>query len=367
MSGTHGILQPNQPGYFYITLEESYVTLFKTSAERWFIEHKNEPQAKQKMNTRIAHAVAKAYITDVLVNLSNDLCRTKKSEKDLWVFLSFTELEQRLHGAVKMRVLKDAMKEMIEDGYVFKRQNRDPRFKALEYCLNLSKYRSELMALPAKSIKNDSANLHDDSANLHDDSANLHDDSANLHAIHNIDITNTKLRHNIEEEESANVPSAKNEASFSPPPRQSQEKKSSSQKPQKSAVKLSPGAQVIYETWCKVSWHQGLIPDLTPTLAKHCEAAAAMKTPPTVETMEKVREYAVAKDKYYLDHWSLHFMLKELPYWLARQSSTTKPPAPPVTPEDEEQRKAKAAAVRAKYEQFKKRHQQQQEMEVFNG
>src|SRR5690348_2455643 len=140
MSGTHGLLQPNQPGYYYITLEESYVTLFKISAEKWFKLHKDEEDAEKKRNARSSHAVAKAYITDVLVNLSNDLYKTTKSEKNLWVFLSFPELEKRLHGGVKIRTLKEAMKEMIDDGYVFKRPNRDPRYKSLEYCVNLPKY-----------------------------------------------------------------------------------------------------------------------------------------------------------------------------------------------------------------------------------
>src|SRR5205085_235349 len=134
------------------------------------------------------------------------------SEKNLWVFLSFPQLETRLHGGCKMRTLKDAMKEMIEDAYVFKQPNRDPRYKSLEYRLNLPKYRKELIELPKKvdkedsanlhdeteendSSQNDSANTHDDSANLHDHDANLHDDSAELHAIHNTDITNTEHTH----------------------------------------------------------------------------------------------------------------------------------------------------------------------------
>jgi hypothetical protein len=50
MSGTHGLLQPSRPGYFYITLEESYVTLFKIGAENWFSEHKDEEDAIQKRN-----------------------------------------------------------------------------------------------------------------------------------------------------------------------------------------------------------------------------------------------------------------------------------------------------------------------------
>src|SRR5260370_1628170 len=115
MSGTHGLLQPSRPGYFYITLEESYVTLFKISAENWFGEHKGEEDAIQKKNARLAHAVAKAYITDVLVHLSNDLYKQTQSQQNLWVFLSFPQLESRLHGGVKMRTLKDAMKEVIDD------------------------------------------------------------------------------------------------------------------------------------------------------------------------------------------------------------------------------------------------------------
>jgi hypothetical protein len=194
MSGTHGLLQPNQPGYFYTTLEESYVTLFKISADKWFEQHKSEADAEKERNARSAHAVAKAYITDVLVHLSNDLYKATQSEKSLWVFLSFPQLESRLHGGVKMRTLKDAMKEMIDDGYVFKRPNRDPRYKALEYRLNLPKFRKELEALPSKLDKDESANLHDgiDDAKLHDDSAKLHDDSANLHPRRNIDLTKKK-------------------------------------------------------------------------------------------------------------------------------------------------------------------------------
>jgi hypothetical protein len=201
MSGTHGLLQPNQPGYYYITLEESYVTLFKIAALQWYQEHKDTPNAEKERDARLAHAVAKAYITDVLANLSNDLHKQKGSEKNLWVFLSFSELEQRLHGACKMRVLKDAMKEMTQDGYVEKRPNHDPRYSVLEYRLNLQKYRNELKALPAKNDRDDSANMHDPSANMHDPSANMHDPSANMHdpsanmhAIRNLDITNTKLR-----------------------------------------------------------------------------------------------------------------------------------------------------------------------------
>src|SRR5712664_3174334 len=184
MSGTHGLLQPNQPGYYYITLEEGYVTLFKINANKWFEEHKNEAKAEKKRDARSAHAVAKAYITDVLENLSKDLYKDTESEQNLWVFLSFPQLEARLHGGVKMRTLKDAMKEMIEDGYVFKRPNRDPRYKSLEYRLNLPKYRKELIELPTKDV----------SANLHDDDANLNDDDANLHARKKIDSTKSKQR-----------------------------------------------------------------------------------------------------------------------------------------------------------------------------
>lgn len=203
MSDTHGLLQPNQPGYYYITLEESYVTLFKLSADDWYKAHKNEPDVEKNWKARLAHAVAKAYITDVLVNLSNDLYVRNKSEKNLWVFLSFPQLESRLHDACKMRVLKDAMKEMIEDGYVYKRPNRNPKYKTLEYRLHLAKYRKELASLPRKGIleDEDSADLHDeiDSAKMHDHRADLHDHRAKMHqgraethAIHNIDRTNTK-------------------------------------------------------------------------------------------------------------------------------------------------------------------------------
>src|SRR5262249_6443884 len=57
-----------------------------------------------------------------------------------------------------------------------------PRFKALEYCMNLQQYRQELNALPKKMNERQRANLHDDSAKIHDDGANLHDDSAKMHA-----------------------------------------------------------------------------------------------------------------------------------------------------------------------------------------
>lgn len=194
MSGMHGVLSPQQPGYYYITLEESYVVLFKLSAAHWYDAHKDEEHAEKQRDARLAHAVAKAYITDVLVNLSNKLQGQAIPESDLWVFLSFPELEERLHGACKLRTLKDAMKELVEDGYVFKRPNRDPRFKSLEYRLNLPQYRQELQGLPPKSAKNESANLHDDSADLHDDDAKMHDDSANSHARMKEERTQNKQR-----------------------------------------------------------------------------------------------------------------------------------------------------------------------------
>lgn len=219
MSGMHGVLSPQQPGYYYITLEESYVVLFRLSATRWYDAHKDEEQAEKQRDARLAHAVAKAYITDVLVNLSNKLQGKDVPENDLWVFLSFPELEERLHGACKLRTLKEAMKELVEDGYVFKRPNRDPRFKSLEYRLNLPQYRQELQELPPKSAKNDgaishdeSADLHRDSAKMHDDDAKMHCDSANSHPRMKEDRTQNQHRHKQRENDSA-LPSAEKEAS----------------------------------------------------------------------------------------------------------------------------------------------------------
>lgn len=183
MSDIHGLIQ-QPPGYYFISLEESYVVMFEASAKRQFEASAKTGTDEKRRDTRHAHAVAKAYISSVLVQLSNLIYKLTGSEEDIWVFLSFPSLEQRLHGAYKMRALKDAMKELIEDGYVFKRPNSDPHFKALEYRINLEQYRQGLSALPKKPGGKQSANLHrtpDQRADLHGDSAKTHDEGANLH------------------------------------------------------------------------------------------------------------------------------------------------------------------------------------------
>ncbi len=181
MSDTHGLI-PHQTGYYFITLEEDYIAMFEASARRQFEVSTKTEEDEKRRDARLAHAVAKAYISSVHEHLTNLIYKTTGSAEAIWVFLSFPELEQRLHGAYKMRTLKDAMKELIEDGYVLKRPNSDPRFKALEYRMNLEQYRQELNALPKKMNKRQRANLHSDSAKIHDDGAILHSDSANLHS-----------------------------------------------------------------------------------------------------------------------------------------------------------------------------------------
>jgi hypothetical protein len=174
MSDTHGLI-PHQTGYYFITLEEDYIAMFEASARRQFEVSTKTEEDEKRRDARLAHAVAKAYISSVHEHLTNLIYKTTGSAAEaIWVFLSFPELEQRLHGAYKMRTLKDAMKELIEDGYVLKRPNSDPRFKALEYRMNLEQYRQELNALPKKMNKRQRANLHSDSAKMHDDGANLH-------------------------------------------------------------------------------------------------------------------------------------------------------------------------------------------------
>lgn len=211
----HGLI-PHQTGYYYISLEEDYVTLFQRAAWKLFEASAKTDADEKKRATRLAHAVAKAYISSVLEHLSDSLYKTTESDEDLWVFLSFPELEARLHGAYKMRTLKEAMKELVEDGYVLKRSNRDPHFKALEYRMNLEQYRVELAALPQKTKKN-RANMHapqKDHANRPDeraispvDHADMHDasceiascDEANSHTRRNsLDNTKRQYKDNIE-------------------------------------------------------------------------------------------------------------------------------------------------------------------------
>lgn len=188
--GSVNSLLPRAYGYNFTILQEDYVTIFEISAAKH--------QDQQQRETRMSHAVAKAYISYSLEVLTNNLYRDTHSEDNLWCYLSFPEMERRLHGAYKMRTLKDAMKEMIEDGYVFKRPNSKPQYNTLEYRMNLAKYRSEIQSLPTKSSKVSSAKMHDEttSAKMHDEelpvsSAKMHGDScknalthsAKMHAI----------------------------------------------------------------------------------------------------------------------------------------------------------------------------------------
>lgn len=199
MSGTHGLI-PHQAGYHYITLEEDYVLMFQRSADAWYERTDKSDEKQKEYAARRAHAVAKAYISSVLEQLSDKQFKSGKPEKEIWVFLSFPEIENRIHGGVKMRTLKDAMKEMIEDKYVEKLPNPDRHFKNLIYHMNFKQYRLELQLLPQR--LGDSANLHDgknESANTHDDSANLHDDDANTHSDPCKSAPKNNIRDNKEE------------------------------------------------------------------------------------------------------------------------------------------------------------------------
>jgi hypothetical protein len=88
---------------------------------------------------------------------------------------------------------------------------------------------------------------------------------------------------------------------------------------EKEAVTLSPEAQKVYEEWCKMPWFK-VKPELTETLAAHCEVAKHYK--PTAEIMLKVKNYATSsqndKNGFYKGKgWNFKFMLNELPQWLA--------------------------------------------------
>lgn len=192
MSDIYGLI-PHQPGYHYIILSEDYVVMFQKAADLWYEQSEKTDEDKKKYLQRRNHAVAKAYISSVIEQLSDKQFKSGTAEGNIWVFLSFPQIESRVHGGCKQRILKDAMKEMIEDGYVSKLPNPDRHFRSLIYHMNLKKYRAELHALPKRDGENDSANLHDaikesdDSANSPVDNADMHDDSANLHE-HNADM-----------------------------------------------------------------------------------------------------------------------------------------------------------------------------------
>lgn len=195
MTDVHGLI-PHQPGYHYITLEEDYVLMFQLSANARFEQNEKTDENKKERDQRYKHAVAKAYISSVLEQLSDKQFKDGVTENNIWVFLSFPEIESRIHGGCKQRTLKDAMKEMIDDGYVTKRPNPDPRFRSLVYHMNLRKYRVELNALPKRdndAKMHDSFKGTDDNAELHDDSANLHDGDANLHE-HNAETHDTSCK-----------------------------------------------------------------------------------------------------------------------------------------------------------------------------
>jgi hypothetical protein len=94
-----------------------------------------------------------------------------------------------------------------------------------------------------------------------------------------------------------------------------------SRKPAKveKTITLSPEAQEVYEEWCKMPWFK-VKPELTETLAAHCEVAKHYK--PTAEIMLKVKNDATSakndkKGFYKGKGWNFKFMLNELPQWLA--------------------------------------------------
>jgi hypothetical protein len=237
-----------------------------------------------------------------------------------------------------MRTLKDAMKEMIEDGYVFKRPNRDPRYKALEYRLNLPKFRKELVALPAKPDKNDSAILHDDSADLHHDSADLHDDdaklhdaSANLHPKRNIDLTDI---HNIDSTERKNGTPSKTSKGTSKPEAthssihasSSHSQSFSSQETKPEEVTLSEDEQRIYDYGCQTIF-KAKPPLRTAKLQSECAEIA--KHVKTVEQFTSLVQFVRALP-YIQGQVHLKNLVNELNGWLQIQSQL--PPAPEELP-----------------------------------
>lgn len=111
-------------------------------------------------------------------------------------------------------------------------------------------------------------------------------------------------------------------------------------------ITLSPGAQKVYEEWCKMPWFK-VKPELTETLAAHCEVAKHYK--PTAEIMLKVKNDATSakndkKGFYKGKGWNFKFMLNELPQWLAMNDpacnggSPSTPPSSQQTTQDDEQK-----------------------------
>jgi hypothetical protein len=255
MGGVNSLI-PRAYGYRYTVLYEDYVAIFIASAWKRFEKSAKTEQDEKERDARLAHAVAKAYISYSLETLANGLYKNTGSEEELWCFLSFPELERRLHGAYKMRTLKDAMKEMIEDGYVFKRPNTNPKYNTLEYRMNLEQYRSEIRSLEPKGTsepKDTSAKMHDEdsSANLHHGtSAKMHEPqcknartpSAKMHAIINSNRVTDKQKGTEENahvsDDNAPTPSHSSLQETSTPP-ESEETKQPSEQTSKQASNTS--------------------------------------------------------------------------------------------------------------------------------
>jgi hypothetical protein len=158
-------------------------------------------------------------------------------EKDLRVFLSYAQMEARIHGGCKLRVLKYAMKELLDEGYVVQYRNADPRFRARCYRIDAQKVRGELRALPQREqqgyyavlprkreeaenalmpeestlVPVDDALMHGDSTLVHGDGAFVHGDSTLIHgddALMHTRITKNNKRITSEEKKSVRDASA---------------------------------------------------------------------------------------------------------------------------------------------------------------
>ncbi len=338
-----------QKNYYYVILREDYVLLFQRSASQRFEQGERTDAQKQEYANRRAHAVAKAYIIAVLEQLSEKQIEKGSSEEEVIVFLSFQQLEAHIHGGCKQSVLKAAMKELTEDGYVVKVPNPNSCYRALCYRINADLFRRELQALPnrdnqskrvAKHAGIENKNLADvpaKNADVPAKSADIYVKSAYPHS-RVIKVNVEEKERSVEEQISLPLVAPAQHLShfFQPDVRSSDDSSSVSRKTaqkrqscsSRSAqaarvpeIELSEEARAIYTAWC--SLFKVAVP-LTLAVAKAAEALTkplaewcpALKRT-AAELLEEIRDWLYATDKkgYYKRGVRLSDVSREFEGW----------------------------------------------------